>query len=280
MKIHHYIFLHVILCSITATAADSESVEGFTEPYRTIHVASAESGIVEQVFVEDGARVSARQPLAALDAEVHRTLLEIAKQQMEATGRLNSATAEMELHASRLAKLSELRRVGQAYQQEVDRARADVEVAEGRLLAIREDLALKRLEYKKIELQLRRRTIIAPVDGVIVAVTKNPGEYVSPVDAEVMTLVQLNPLRATFMTSRLHADKLRLGEVVNVTFTDEALTAIGIVENVSEVTDAESGTVPVKIRIDNREGKYRSGERCMLQVDQGPTAPLSYLPKP
>lgn len=252
------------LAALTPQARSEEPIEGFTEPYRTIHVAAPDSGIVAKVYVREGETVKARQPLVALDDEVHRMLLEIAKQQMEATGRLDSAAAELQLHTSRHAKLVELRRVGQAYQQEVDRARADVEVAQGRLLAMKEEAALKRLEYRKIEVQLQRRTVAAPVDGVVTKLTKNLGEYVSPVDPEVVTIVQLNPLRATFLMDRAAAQQLRLGQDVTVAFPDSSASSPGVVEYVSELTDAESGTVPVKVRINNLEGKYRSGERCVL----------------
>lgn len=249
-----------------ASNSSADVVEGFTEPFRTIHVASAESGIVSRVFVREGEAVAVGQQLVLLDDEVHRMLLEIAKQQMDATGRVNSTRAEVELHQSRYAKLAELRQAGQAYQQEVDRARADVEVAQGRLLAIEEELALRKLEYKKIAVQLERRTVTAPVNGVVTVLTKNIGEYVSPVDPEVVTLVQLDPLRATFLMNRNLSAKVRVGSQVTIAFTDSSLTAPGIVEQVSELTDAESGTVPVRIRIDNREGKYRSGERCTIDV--------------
>lgn len=250
-----------------AATCVAETVEGFSEPFRTIKVASAESGIVARVFVEEGAVVSAGQQLVTLDDEVHRMLLEIARKQMDATGRINSTRAEVELNRSRFAKLLELRQAGQAYQQEVDRARADVDVAEGRLLAIEEELALRRLEYKKIEVQLGRRTVTAPVSGVVTTLTKFPGEYVSPVDPEVATLVQLNPLRATFLMSRNQSMKLRVGSSATVTFVDSNLSAQGVVEQVSALTDAESGTVPVRIRIDNHEGRYRSGERCTMEVN-------------
>ncbi|MDA1050021.1 MAG: efflux RND transporter periplasmic adaptor subunit [Planctomycetota bacterium] len=255
----------LVMCGV-APSSFAESVEGFTEPFRTIHVASSESGIVSRVFVLEGETVAAGQQLVSLDDEVHRTLLEIAKQQMDATGRVNSTRAELELHQSRYGKLSELRQAGQAYQQEVDRARADVEVAQGRLLAIEEELALRRLEYKKIAVQLERRTVTAPVNGVVTVLTKNPGEYVSPVDPEVVTLVQLNPLRATFLMNRDQSTKVRVGSQVTIAFTDSKISAVGVVELVSELTDAESGTVPVRIRIDNHEGKYRSGERCTVEV--------------
>ena len=35
---------------------------------------------------------------------------------------------------------------------------------------------------------------------------------------------------------------------------------------VAPITDAESGTVRVKVRIDNPNGNYRSGERWTLEV--------------
>ncbi len=255
-----------MICCGSAATCLAETVEGFSEPFRTIRVASAESGIVARVFVEEGDVVAAGQQLVSLDDEVHRMLLEIAKKQMDATGRINSTRAELELHKSRFGKLSELRQAGQAYQQEVDRARADVEVAEGRLLAIEEELALRRLEHKKIVVQLERRTVTAPVSGVVTALTKNPGEYVSPVDPEVATVVQLNPLRATFLMNRDQSMKLKVGASATVQFVEAGMSATGIVEQVSALTDAESGTVPVRIRIDNSEGKYRSGERCTIEV--------------
>lgn len=257
--------LALAVCGI-GSYGSAEIVEGFTEPFRTIHVASAESGIVSRVFVREGEVVTAGQQLVTLDDEVHRMLLEIAKQQMDATGRVNSTRAEVELHQSRFAKLSELRQAGQAYQQEVDRARADVEVALGRLLAIEEDIALKKLEHRKIAVQLERRTVTAPVNGVVAVLTKNIGEYVSPVDPEVVTIVQLNPLRATFLMNRDQSAKVRVGTQITIAFTDSNMSAVGVVEQVSELTDAESGTVPVRIQIENREGKYRSGERCTLEL--------------
>jgi multidrug efflux pump subunit AcrA (membrane-fusion protein) len=40
----------------------------------------------------------------------------------------------------------------------------------------------------------------------------------------------------------------------------------GTIEFISPVTDAESGTVRVKVRMDNRSGLFRSGQRCSLQL--------------
>src|SRR5262245_58528469 len=133
-------YLRNLRCALLGIAgsfvviAKADSVDGFTEPYRTINAASSESGIVSKVLIRQGEAVRAGQPLVVLDDDVYQALLEIAKQQMEATGRLNAAKAELDLFHTRLVKLQELQAVGQANQQEVDRARADVEMADGRLL--------------------------------------------------------------------------------------------------------------------------------------------------
>jgi multidrug efflux pump subunit AcrA (membrane-fusion protein) len=41
----------------------------------------------------------------------------------------------------------------------------------------------------------------------------------------------------------------------------------GTVEFISPITDAESGTVLVKVRVANPHGRFRSGERCKIRVE-------------
>jgi hypothetical protein len=47
--------------------------------------------------------------------------------------------------------------------------------------------------------------------------------------------------------------------------------AVGQVEFVSPVTDAESGTVRVKVLLKNTDGQYRSGVRCEIDLSTIPT---------
>ena len=73
------------------------------------------------------------------------------------------------------------------------------------------------------------------------------------------------------------ATKLRIDQDVTIHFLDSEVETKGTVEFISPVTDAESGTVRVKIRIDNPDGKYRSGERCTLEFSGSPGLTDSYL---
>ena len=54
-----------------------------------------------RLLVREGDTVTAGQQLAVLDDDVHQSLLAIARQRMESTGRLNAAMAELEMHKRR-----------------------------------------------------------------------------------------------------------------------------------------------------------------------------------
>ena len=107
----------------------------------------------------------------------------------------------------------------------------------------------------------------SPLDGLVSAVHKEEREFVSSNAPTVLTLVQLDPLRIIFCVPTSHGDTLKLGQQVPLAFLDTDLPATGRVEFVSPITDAESGTVRVKVLIDNPQGEFRCGVRCTLQLD-------------
>jgi RND family efflux transporter MFP subunit len=253
-----------------AAPASASQLDGFTEPYRTVNVGTAEVGIIESLDVREGDVVKQGQVLAVLDSDVYEAIVAIAAEQMKARGRLESAEAELQLRQSRLAKLVELRENGHARQEEVERARTDAAISEAQVLAAKEELLVRKLEHDKALVQLERRTIRAPLDGVITKSHKQLGEFVAPNDPYLFTLVQLHPLLATFSVPSTEVSGLRLDQKVIVTIVGNDIRVNGVVELVSPVTDAESGTVRVKVRIDNPQGSYRSGERCLLLVPSAP----------
>ena len=241
-------------------------LEGFTEPYRTIKVAADETGTIEEVFVRDGHTVEAGQPLARLNCSVHKTLLAIAEQSMQAEGRLDAARADLQMRRERLEKLEPLRIQGHARQEEVDRAAAEVTVAEANLRTAQEDLVTRRLEYEKTKTQIARRTVRAPITGVITEMHKDVGEFVAPNSPDLLMLVQLDQLLANFTLTSAQAAKLQLDQEIKIRFSG-VLRTTGVVEFISPVTNAESGLVLVKLRIENAKNRFRSGERCKMRLE-------------
>ena len=113
---------------------------------------------------------------------------------------------------------------------------------------------------------MEQRTIRSPIDGVVTQLHRRIGEFVAPNNPDMMTVVELDPLLANFSALGPEAMRLRVGQKVKVYFPSYDQAVNGIVDFIAPVTDAESGTVPFKVRIDNPDGKFRSGEQCELRV--------------
>ncbi len=240
-------------------------LDGFTEPFRTVRVASDETGTIAEILVEEGQNVQAGQTLARLNCEIHEAILAIASQNMKAEGRLLSIQADLLLRESRLSKLREIRHEGFARQEEVDRAEMELEVVKANLFAAKEDIAAKQLEHKKAQAQLGRRSIYAPIEGTITARHRDQGEFVAPNAPEIVTIAQLDVLLANFTLTGKQASTLKKGDALTIHFSD-SVDAEGKVEFIAPVMDAESGSVLTKVRIDNAAQVYRSGQRCRLRL--------------
>jgi multidrug efflux pump subunit AcrA (membrane-fusion protein) len=112
---------------------------------------------------------------------------------------------------------------------------------------------------------MERRTIVAPFDGVIAKLHRKEGEFLSPVRPEVVTLVDIDQLYATFSIPSAAAGTLEVGKTYHVEIGGQ----VGVnatLESVGVQTDAESGTVRVKLLIENRDHKLRAGEPCVWNL--------------
>jgi RND family efflux transporter MFP subunit len=252
-------------CALAAAASGGETVEGFTEPYRTLHVASAEVGTVQSLAVKVGDAVVAGQLLATLDDDLQRAQVAIAQQQAEARGRIRAAEAERAMNQRRYEKLAQLAGRGQASVEETERAKANHEMSEGKLQAEQEEHRLLQLQHERARLALLKRSVFSPVNGVVSEVHRQVGEFISPAAPQIVTVVELEPLAATFLVNRAQLVRLRSHEV-HLRFVETNQATAGMIDSVAPVTDAESGTTAVRVRIANPSGQFRSGERCQLEL--------------
>ena len=259
------VVLMLALISISgANRIERRTLEGFAEPYQTIELAASEAGIVQEVRVELGQAVKKGDVLAVLDDEVLKASLEIAQLKAQSTAALDAAKAEIELRQQKLAALTELNRSGSGSREEFARAKADVEFANAKLKAAEETLAADRLEVKKIDAQLRQRTIRASLDGVVTDIHRDPGEFVSGADPKLFTVVRLDRLRVKFYVPAEQSLRLNKSDRVKLQTANDDKPTAADVEFVSPVTHAESGLVRVDVILDNRDGRLRSGQRWLL----------------
>lgn len=219
-------------CCLPAALAD---VPGYAEPYKTITVSAAEAGVISEVLVEEGAFVKKGQVLARLDSNQFAAELEIAK-------------ATTELQRIKLQRLQELAKAARAAADELDRAKTDLKIREA--------------EIRKIEAIIETRTMRSPIDGQVTEVKRDPSEAVSISNSHVLTVVQIDRLLVNLFLPPARAATLQPG--ASATIILDGKPAPALVEFISPVTDAASGTVRVKFVMENKEGKLRSGAEARL----------------
>lgn len=255
----------VLLCFFSLVWA--AEYEGFTEPDREIEVAAQELGVLEQVAVQEGETVAQGQLLARLISRDLEASLEIAKARAKATGRLRAARAERKLRRIHLDKLIPLQKKGVAHPQEVNQTRMELEVASANVQAANEDLAIAKLDIRRIEAQIENRTLRSPIDGTVTAILRDPAELVGGSQSHVMTVAALHPLRINLHIPTAQAVALKLDQNVEVEFPGfPEPRATGTIAFVSPITDAGSDTVKVRVIVANPEGKLRGGIRCLVRV--------------
>lgn len=230
---------HLLFFLLTLLLASARAdVPGYTEPYKTITVSAAETGVISEVLVEEGAHVKKDQVLAKLDTALLVAELDIAK-------------ATTELQKTKVQRLEDLTKTQRAATEELDRARTDLKIREA--------------EKRKIEAAIETRTMRSPVDGIVTEVKRDPSEAVSLSNPHVLTVVQIDRLLVNLFLIPARAAKLKVGDTVPLLLGDEATTrVIGTIEFISPIIDAASGTVRVKFVLENKDFAIRSGAVARL----------------
>lgn len=160
------------------------SLNGTVNALRTSLLSTAVAGLVEDVRVETGDRVTEGDLLIGLDDE--QAEFELASARAEAS----EARARLEEARRRLA---EARSVGAGR----NIAATEVSARESEVAATEAALARLRAEEQRRQVVLDRHRIEAPFDGVVSDRTSDLGEWVTPGD-EMLTLVDITNLRLDF----------------------------------------------------------------------------------
>jgi len=255
---------------VVAASLSAEEVEAFTEPYKQVAVPAAEIGVIAEVLVEEGDVVTEKQLLAKLDDAILQSSLLVAKAAMDSVGGKQSAETEVTLRKKHLESYQKLQDRGNATQRELDRAESEYQQSLARLQSVREDLEVRRLEYLRVKSQIKHRVISAPIDGHVVAIVKEIGEFVSPTDAIVLHIAHLKSLKVVFSAPLDAKSRLQPGNTVDLKIGYKEDHCQGVIEFVSPIADAESNTVRVKIRIPNAEGAIQSGVACRWNLNSQP----------
>lgn len=252
----------LLLLSTTAWASDS--IVGFTEPVKTIALAASETGTLAKLSVKRGDRVAADTVIGALDLNVLEANREIAVARQASSARLKSVKIRRDRAKGDYETLLQLQKEGMSGARELQIAETDFELAQTEIESVEEEMQIAALDINRIDAEIRRRSIVSPIDGVVTEVQREVGEFVSMNEPHVLTIVDLSELRVRFHPKTELAEPLRQGDSISVKFVHSGEVATGLVEFIAPVIDADSDTIQVDVLLKNREQKLRSGRRCLL----------------
>lgn len=190
-------------------------------PGAEVSVAAERAGRLVRVLVTESQQVKAGQLLAEIESDELRAALD------EARARVREAEAEL-----RLAELNERRRAELVRQEvvavhDLDQATRDREIGAARLETARAEVA-------RLEAQLRKSRILAPISGTVTLRSVDAGEMVAA-GTPVVTIADLTRLRVEGEADEADAPLLRAGARVTVSAQGRAGQQWpGVVEEVAD----------------------------------------------
>ncbi len=204
---------------------------GTIEPEHKVVVAAQEEGVVTELFVREGDRVTKGQLLAKLDDR------ELLAQLEEAEARLTEASGQWQ-------RAQSLVKEGLITAAEADAARASFAVAQARVSALRTRLSFTR--------------ITAPVDGVVTARHVEIGSLVAARSPVVELAAGRMVLRVP--VSELDVVKLKVGDQASVVVDALAATPVQArIERIFPAADPSSRQVTVELVLQSVPSGLRPG---------------------
>ena len=252
-----------LMSTVVAQTDSMDAIDGFIAPYRSIELSSDEAGAIAELIVEEGDVIKAGGTVARLDDRVQELQVEIAEELAQTTSQLIAANQLLEKRKEISRRLDDLKKRGHASQSEIIRAEMELSIAQAKVLAAKEEKAVREIELRRAEVQLDRRTISSPFDGIVAKIHRREGEFLSPLHPEVATIIQVNKLLASFAIMSDQLSKFEIDKEYTIRLENGSLVK-GTVYRIGVETDSQSGTVDIKLLIQNPTLKLRSGESCSL----------------
>jgi len=229
-------------------------------------VAAEAAGLVVAMNVQEGDRVELDQPLVRLRTDFYETQLRAAR------GRLKEARARLELATSKLERARDLHDDDVVSQQQLDDAFSEFAAWQGR-----DDES--RAAVERLELILRRCTILAPFTGVVVRKRTDLGQWID-LGGAVVEMVALEELLLRVEVPERYFRLVDSGAAVTITF--ESLPGLrfeGLVESITPTADPRARTFPVRIAVTDPDRRIGIGMLGEVALPVGHSVRALIVPK-
>ena len=214
-----------------------DAMDCLAEPHLVANVGSPVEGTLSEVLVDRGAFVSRGQVIARLNSSVE-------------SATVNLKAAQEEFGKRKVERNEELFRRQLISANEKDELETQTRLAG--------------LELKQQQEVLNQRTIMSPLNGVVVERFLAPGERVG--NEKIMKIAQIDPLNIEVIAPVDLFGAVRPGMTGEIRFQPlltGAFTARVVV--VDRVVDAASGTFGIRLELPNPDNRVPAGIKCKVR---------------
>ncbi|MCQ4159245.1 efflux RND transporter periplasmic adaptor subunit [Roseomonas sp. GC11] len=234
-----------------------------------VELASPVPGVLAEVKVERGDRVTAGQVVAQLRTEMEQAQLALAQARASADAQLRLRRARLALADRTLSRNQGLNEQRLISQQELDQIRTERDVAAMEVATATENITIARAELEQVRAALAIRTLRSPISGIVTERGLQAGEQVR--DKPVMVIENVDSLHVEVALPAALFGRLRMGARGRLSFPGTGLASlITPVSLIDSVVDARSDMFGVRFVLDNRQLRIPAGLKCRAELELTP----------
>jgi HlyD family secretion protein len=252
----------VSLTEVTMLSPVQSSIQvtatGYIVPQVTSKVGPHEVGRIARVFVKEGDVVKAGQVLAELETLDQKTAIAAATSKVAAAqAKVETARATLAETKVKVARETPIVEHGAESKSVLDDLVAQQASLEQQVKAAEADVVAAEADRSTLGVNLRQRTVVAPIDGVVVSKPAMPGYMATPADTNpIVELVDFQSLLAEIDVPEGRLSLIKIGgpvELVLDAYPDHHHR--GRVVEFGKRVDRSKATIVVKVQfVDDMEG--------------------------
>jgi RND family efflux transporter MFP subunit len=231
-------------------------------PFIATELGSPATGILEELLVDHGDRVTKGMVVARLRSDLEQATLDLAKARAESTAIIELGRERAGLLKKEAARISELHSKQIAATAQFERTLSELQqaVLQLRQAEIEQEFAV--LEMKRVAALLAQRTIVSPIDGYVTKRIMAPGENVYE-QAKILKIAQVDPLLVEVHMPIAAFPFIKQGVKAEIRPVQPAGSVhTATVSVIDKVFDAASDTFGVRLMLPNPKHEMPAGVNC------------------
>ena len=233
--------------------SNSIEVVGTIEFPEISNVASEVSGKVDKVFIDDGQRVKKGEIIVQLNSDLLDKEIEVAKANYLAK------IQDFELKKWHFDRLDTLFKSGDIPQKDLKERNTQYIISQYELEKAKADL-------EKLELLLKKKSIVSPFDGVVIDKLVSKGDWVDE-GKPVAIIASDSKVDVVCNAPQDLISNLSKGNEVDVIFNKSKIQ--GKITSIVPKGNINTRTFPVKIRLNNTDQQFMDGMEVKVKLMSG-----------